>query len=107
MADHWHSTVTTERNCRTCMTQKAVAWAQKNADAGTQNTACRSQGCESSAESAMSDERLDQIEGVMSVVTDRWVKSVVGDLIAEVRRLKREVALLNLSRGAPSIVGGD
>lgn len=36
-----------------------------------------------------------------------WMRTTIPDLIAEVRRLRRENHLLNLSRGVPSAVGLD
>lgn len=36
-----------------------------------------------------------------------YARQDVPDLIAEVRRLQREVRLLNLSRGVPNLVGMD
>lgn len=59
----------------------------------------------------MTDERLAEIEGyarvVCAVKPSMLAEDMVPELIAEVRRLKREVHLLNLSRGVPSVVGSD
>lgn len=56
----------------------------------------------------MTEERLAEIEdssGKVRIGPDFDV--TVSQLIAEVRRLQRENHLLSLSRGMPSIVGGD
>lgn len=67
-----------------------------------------------SPEPSMDEKRLAEIEARHEVLLphagELGMQSITADLgalLTEVRRLRRENHLLNLSRGVPSIVGGD
>lgn len=57
----------------------------------------------------MTDERLAEIENVLAHPGYECdtIAEAGTDLIAEVRRLRRENLLLNLSRGTPIVMGQD